>query len=191
MTRRLCGEENYPEPLLAIAGYGLPDARRRLPDEPLGDEEWSGLMRAAQANRVTGLVLAAVDEGGMPATPAQAQQARAAHRANAMRALALERELIAVVDLLAGRGTEAMVLKGSAVAHLDYRKPALRSFIDLDILVRASDIDQAVHALVQAGFVRLLAEPRPGFDRRFDKGTTLVSSTGYEVDLHRTFVLGP
>jgi Uncharacterised nucleotidyltransferase len=67
----------------------------------------------------------------------------------------------------------------------------LRSFVDLDILVRPADIDRAVRVLVAAGFVRTLAEPRPGFDRRFDKGTTLVSPAGYELDLYRTFVLGP
>lgn len=191
MTRRLCGEEHYPEPLLAVAGHGLGRTRRTLPDEPLGDEDWAILLRAAHAHRVTGLLLAAIEEDRMPATGVQVQQARTAHRANAVRALALERELIGMVDFLAGRGIETRVLKGSAVAHLDYRKPALRSFIDLDILVRASDIDQTVRALTEEGFVRLLAEPRPGFDRRFDKGTTLVSPTGYELDLHRTFVLGP
>ncbi|MQA14198.1 MAG: hypothetical protein GEV09_08505 [Pseudonocardiaceae bacterium] len=191
MARRLCDEDNYPPPLLAVAGFGLPGASRAFPREPVTDDSWTALLSAARTHRLAGLLRAAIDQGAMPATEAQAQQARAAHRSVMVRVLSLERELIAVVDLLAASGIETRALKGSAVAHLDYPQPALRSFIDLDILVRAVDIDDAVRVLVAAGFVRTLAEPRPGFDRRFDKGTTLRSPAGYELDLHRTFVLGP
>ncbi len=31
MARRLCGEDNYPPPLLAVARLGLPGARRTFP----------------------------------------------------------------------------------------------------------------------------------------------------------------
>lgn len=74
-----------------------------------------------------------------------------------VRVLSLERELISVVDLLAASAVETRVLKGTAVARLDYQEPALRSFIDVDILVHPADIDRAVHVLVTAGFVRRLA----------------------------------
>jgi hypothetical protein len=191
LARRLCGEDSYPLPLLAVAGFGLPGASRTFPDGPLTEESWAQLQRAAHAHRLSGLLRAAVDAGALPATEAQRQRARAAHMAATARVLALEGELVELVDLLTGAGIETRVLKGTAVAHLDYAQPAVRSFIDLDILVRPTDFDRAVHVLAGAGFVRRLAEPRPGFDRRFDKGTTLVSPTGYELDLHRTFVLGP
>ncbi len=191
MARRLCGEDNYPPPLLAVAGLGLPGASRVLPREPLDDESWTSLLAAARTHRLTGLLRAAMDQGALPATEAQLHQARATHRSIMLRVLSLEQELVAVVDLLAGSEIETRVLKGSAVAHLDYPQPALRSFIDLDILLRPADFDAAVRVLTAAGFVRTLAEPRPGFDRRFDKGTTLRSPAGYGLDLHRTFVLGP
>ncbi len=191
MARTLCGEEHYPEPLLAVAGYALPDARRAFPQEPLRDEQWTAVLSGAQTHRVIGQLRASVDGGVLPATEIQARQARAAHTSAMVRVLALERELIAVIDLLAASAIETRILKGSAVAHLDYAQPALRTFMDLDILVRPDDFDSAVHVLSDAGFARRLAEPRPGFDRRFDKGTTLLSPLGYEVDLHRTFVLGP
>lgn len=191
MARRLCGEDNYPPPLLAVAGFGLPAASRSFPRQPLGDMSWASVLAAAHAHRVTGLLRAAIDGGALPVTEVQAQQARAVHRSVMMRVLSLERELIAVVDLLAESAIETRALKGSAVAHLDYPQPALRSFVDLDILVRPADINRAVRVLVAAGFVRTLAEPRPGFDRRFDKGTTLRSPARFESDLHRTFVLGP
>lgn len=191
MARVLCSEDNYPPPLLAVGGVGLTGANRTFPGEPLTDDPWAALLSSARNHRVTGLLRAAVDQGALPASEIQAQQARAAHRSVILRVLSLERELMTVVDLLAASAIETRVLKGTAVAHLDYPQPALRSFIDLDILVRPSDIERAVCVLTAAGFVRTLAEPRPGFDRRFDKGTTLSSPAGYELDLHRTFVLGP
>lgn len=191
MGRRLCAEDNYPSPLLAVAGWELPTAHRTFPDDPLGDEGWADLLSAARAHRLTGLLWAAIGGGGMAATATQAEQARSVHRSTMLRVLSLEQELIAVVDVLAAAGIEVTVLKGTAVAHLDYRQPARRPFIDLDILVRPEDIDGAVRVLGGSGFVRTLAEPRPGFDRRFDKGTTLRSGAGFEIDLHRTFVLGP
>lgn len=191
MARRQCGEDNYPLPLLAVASYGLPGASRAFPQEPLCDESWPSVLRAAHTHRLTGLLRAAIDGGALPATKVQAQQAHAAHMSAMIWVLSLERGLIGVIDLLAASDIETRVLKGTAVAHLDYSQPALRPFIDLDVLVRSADIDRAVHVLVEAGFVRHLPEPRPGFDRRFDKGTTLVSTAGFELDLHRTFVLGP
>jgi hypothetical protein len=191
LARRVCGEEHYPSPLLAAAGYGLPGASRTFPDRPLNAESWAAVLRAATAHRLTGPLRAAVDAGALPATEEQQRAARAAQIAAAARVLRLEQALVELVDQLDAAGIATRVLKGSAVAHLDYAQPALRSFIDLDVMVRPADFDRTVRVLTTTGFVRRLAEPRPGFDVRFDKGTTLVSPGGYELDLHRTFVLGP
>lgn len=189
--RRLCTESEYPEPLLAVAGYRLPGARRAFPNLPLDASAWTELIAGAERNRLTGLLLAAVTDCALPATPDQRRQAQAVHRAKLMRVLALEQELVTIVDRLATVRIGCRILKGSAVAHLDYRDPGLRSFIDMDVLVRADDIDRTVATLSAAGFKRTLAEPRPGFDRRYDKGLTMITPSGFELDLHRTLVLGP
>jgi hypothetical protein len=191
VARRQCGEDRYPAPLLAVAGHGLAGAGRPFPTAPLHDDVWAALLTAAKANRVLGQLRAAVDAGRLPVTDAQRTQARGAHRMVLLRVLALERHLVSVHSVLAEGGVECRVLKGSAHAHLDYPEPALRSFIDLDLLFRPPDIARAVSVLGTAGFTRVLAEPRPGFDRRFDKGTTLRGAADFEIDLHRTFVLGP
>lgn len=189
MSRRLCGEANYPAPLLAVAAHGL-SSTRPFPRAPLNDEVWTALLAAARKHRLLGHLRAAVASSALPATDTQVTQIRAVHRALQLRVMSLEQQLVRVVDRLAEAGLETRVLKGSANAHLDYPDPSLRSFIDLDLLFRPSEFDHAVEVLVAAGFVRILAEPRPGFDRRFDKGTTL-RTEGFELDLHRTFVLGP
>ena len=191
MRRRLCPEDEYPAPLLAVAGHRLPGARRVFPSRPLDDGAWSALLDAAVHHRVTGLLNAATGDGALPSTEGQRRGALAAHRAMQLRVLGLEHQLAAVVDVLGDGGVDTRILKGSAVARLDYADPAIRSFVDLDILVRGADVDRSVALLADAGFRRTLAEPRPGFDRRFDKGMTLMAPAGFELDLHRTFVLGP
>jgi hypothetical protein len=189
--RRLCAEGEYPLPLLAVAGYGLPGALRTFPAEPLDDAAWSALLDAAVDHRVTGLLKVATEDGALPATDDQRRAAHMAHRHAQLWVLGLEHALAGVVDVLDGGGVDTRVLKGSAFARLDYADPAVRSYVDLDVLVRATQVDRAVALLSEAGFRRTLAEPRPGFDRRFDKGVTFVAQKGFELDLHRTFVLGP
>jgi hypothetical protein len=83
------------------------------------------------------------------------------------------------------------VLKGAAVAHLDYSDPARRAYGDVDVLVPAHRLDRAVACLDATGARRRYAELRPGFDRRFGKGMSFRMPSGFEVDVHRTLVLGP
>lgn len=191
MESDVCLEKRYPEPLLAVASHGLAASSRVLPTRPLAEDAWLAVLDSARSNRLTGLLCAAVEDGSLPATHEQMSQARLLQVSAMVWVMRLEHELLAVVDLLTASGVDVRVLKGSAVAHLDYPDPALRSFIDLDVLVRSEQIDRADEILTGAGFLRRYPQPRPGFDRRFSKGTTFLSPAGYELDLHRIFVQGP
>ena len=184
-------EDRYPEPLLALASYGLATSSRVLPTRPLSEGVWLAVLESASRNRLTGLLCAAAENGCLPTTREQRHQARELQVSAMAWVMRLEQHLLDVVDLLTASALDVRVLKGSAVADLDYPDPALRSFIDLDILVRSEQIDRAVELLIAAGFRRRYPQPRPGFDRRFSKGTTFLSPAGYELDLHRTFVMGP
>lgn len=191
MSRRLCAEDQYPAGVLAAAGFGLSGEGRRFARAPLSEAEWPDVRVATRKQRVSGSLCAAIRAGELAVTGEQRKQAETLHRIAQLRVLTLERTLVDVVDRLTAADIEARVLKGSAVAHLDYPDPGLRSYHDVDILVRADDFSGAVESLRGTGFERTLAEPRPGFDRRFDKGTTMRPAEYYEVDLHRTLVLGP
>ncbi|MGH9064152.1 MAG: nucleotidyltransferase family protein [Acidimicrobiales bacterium] len=174
-----------------MAAHGLDGSQARLPGGPLDDGEWSALRDEAGRQRVTGLLAAAVADGALPVTGGQDAEVRAAHVEAMARDLVLERLLLGVVATLDQAGLDHRVLKGPAVAHLDFPDPALRSFIDADVLVRSEQWDGAVAALVAAGHERQYPEPRPGWDRRFTKGTVLRTPSEHEIDLHRTFVSGP
>ena len=179
----------------AVAAYQLPCPRSvqpaRMPDEPLADRTWAELLARTGNQRLTGFLLLAVRDGAIPTRPGQAEQAATAHRDAMASVLLLERLLLDTVALLDGAGIAWRVLKGSSAAHLDYPDPELRAFGDVDLLVRSEQFDEAVLVLGGAGHSRRYPQPRPGFDRRFSKGASFVTREGSELDVHRSFAMGP
>lgn len=175
----------------AVAAYGLDGATLPMPDAPVDPPAWAHLLGTARDQRVTGLLVKAILDGALPTTAEQTDAAVHAHRAWMTAALALEATLVQTARLLQEAGIDHRTLKGSAVAHLDYPDTALRCFGDIDLLVRSAQFDDTVKLLVAADHRRKFPEPRPGFDRRFGKGSCLVSPGGHEIDLHRTLAMGP
>ena len=178
----------------AVAGYGLParlEGRDPLSEAALPDGTWAELLGGCRSQRLAGFLALAVGDGALPTRPDQAEQAATAHREAMATVLVLERLLLDTTCLLTGEGIAVRVLKGSSLAHLDYPALELRSFGDVDLLVRSEQFDDAVAALARAGHDRRFPQPRPGFDRRFSKGTSFVTDEGTEIDLHRTFAMGP
>jgi hypothetical protein len=179
----------------AIAAYGLPAHRSvrpaRLPDEPLAGRTWADLFARCSSQRLTGFLLSAVRDGALPTHPGQAEEAAAAHRNAMATVLLLERLLLDTAARLSRAGIASRVLKGSSAAHLDYPAPELRAFGDVDVLVRSEQFDDAMVVLLEEGYQRRFPQPRPGFDRRFSKGASFVTHEGTEIDVHRSFAMGP
>ncbi|MCU0268915.1 MAG: nucleotidyltransferase family protein [Acidimicrobiales bacterium] len=174
-----------------IAAWGLPGVQLRAPGDPLEPGEWRVLERVVADQRLEGLLGAAVVDGGWPATDEQAEAALdLTHRAATLWLL-LERELLAVTAELEQLGAPFRVLKGPAVAHLDYPDPSWRGFGDLDVLVPGRALEHLRDRWLAAGAVRAYPEPRSGFDRRFTKSVSLRRTTGWDVDLHRSLAPGP
>jgi hypothetical protein len=174
----------------AVAGYGLPGTSPTLSREPLDDAVWAKLLDLVQVQRVTGFLIRAVDDRALATRADQATEAALAHRAEMTWALLIESFLLETADRLTNAGIAFRVLKGTTAAHLDYPSPEVRSFGDVDLLVRSEQFDAAVGELLAAGHRRRFPQPRPGFDRRFSKGTSFVAHDGKEIDLHRTFAMG-
>lgn len=174
-----------------VAAYGLPGAMVEPPGEGLESQAWDSFLKSVRRHQLMGLLWQAISDNGFPASEQQRQDVAQEHIRAMGGVLQLEAQLLRTVSALQAGGIECRVLKGSAVAHLDYPGPALRPFGDIDLLVRSEDIDAAVAVITELGFGRSFSEPRPGFDRRYGKGASFQSAAGYEIDLHRTFVLGP
>jgi hypothetical protein len=175
----------------AVAAFGLPGASPELPTAPPPPDVWDDLTTALAGARVAWPLAAAVRDGALPATPEQAADAAAVHRAAVALDLVLERELLELAERLDDASIDFLVLKGPAAAHLDYPEPGMRSFGDLDVLVRSEQVEAALGLLERDGGRRRYAEPRPGYDRRFGKGASMRMPAGHEVDVHRTLAPGP
>lgn len=59
------------------------------------------------------------------------------------------------------QGSDELVLKGAAMAHLVYPQPVLRPMRDLDLLVRAEEVYRAYALLPEIG-AEPAPRPRPG-----------------------------
>ncbi len=177
--------------LLGVAAHGLATSVA-LPERPLLEHKWERLRDTLGTQRVTGLAIAAADDGALVLDDAQRAALEEDHLEALAHVLRLERDLLDVHDVLAAAGVPFAVLKGSAVAHLDYVDPALRTFGDNDLLLPSDRFADGLAALMDHGFVRPAAEIAPGFDVRFGKGATLRDSDlGRELDIHRTLAMGP
>jgi hypothetical protein len=177
--------------LLGLAAFGLPSAGADLPGRPLSDQEWRRLRPSVRKERLTGQATAAADGGALLLTDAQRAQLEDEHVAAMAHVVRLEAGLIRVHDILGEAGVPFAVLKGTAVAHLDYADPQARAFGDVDILLPTDQFTDGIAALLDHGFVRPSAEIGPGFDVRFGKGATLIGPDRCELDVHRTFAMGP
>ncbi len=176
------------------AGLGVPpsiDGDVDAADLRLDDDAWLELMHRCASNRITGLLGAAVETGLVAASEAQYDVLRERLRDDLAGVLVIEQHLLRVLDLFRTVGIDVRALKGPAVAHLDYPDPSMRLFSDVDILVRPEQFDEAVRTIVGTGVDRRFPELRKGFDRRFTKGVEFYADGEPEIDLHRTFVMGP
>lgn len=181
---------NSHDALRSIAAYGLPLAVPPLPSTPLDELQWAALLGRAKANRMLGLLMQALVDGALSCTDDQREAAVKAHVDCVGSVLLLERTLIRTVDCLERNGVDYRILKGAALAHLVYTDPSFRSYGDIDVLVPGDRFDRAVEILVASGGRRHEPQVRPGFDRRFGKGTAIVTPERHEIDLHRTFAAG-
>ncbi len=191
MSRYTVPASAYPPQVRTVAAHGLLGSTHQAFTEPLADPDFRLLLSVARMQRITGLLWAAVTDDALPVTDDQAQQCEQAHLEASAAALVLERLLVQTVTALERGGIPVRVLKGSAVAHLDYPDPSMRTFGDIDLLVPGKSFDDAVQTIGRLGHQRQYPEPRPGYDRRFTKGTSFRTADRLEIDLHRTFVMGP
>jgi len=173
-----------------VASYGLPDHTWQVTDRPLEADTWEPAFSGALRQRLIGHLQAAVRDGALPVTDEQREAVEDAHLAACASALKLDRRLIEAASTLTEAGIDLLVLKGVAAAHLIYPRPELRSYGDIDVLFRSEQFDAALSVLSRMGYVRPLAQARPGFDRRFGKGATLHGQDGVELDTHRNLVFG-
>lgn len=173
-----------------IAASGLP-TELDPPTGPLTPEAWHRVETAAARHRLDGLLVAAVASGQLPTDGDQRRRAAQIEIDLTRARMGLEHRTADQVEWFEAHGIEVRLLKGSALGHLDYPDPQLRPTSDIDLLVRAAQLDEAVAVLEERGAVRTDPDPVPGYAAVTGKGATLAVAGGLEIDLHRLLVWGP
>ncbi len=172
-----------------VLAHGLATGHRPPPGV-LDDATWQQLRAESTTHRLDGLLVDAVATDALGVTARQADEVAELEIDLTRARLWQERRLVEVVDLIESAGVEVRVLKGLAVATLDYPDAQLRPTGDVDLLVHGDDLGRAGHAIEATGGARTDPDPVPGLCQRVTKGATYAADEG-EIDLHRLLVWGP
>jgi len=126
---------------------------------------------------------------GVTYLPETKQALLDSQRAQNFVTLRMTAELFRVLDQFASAGIGALVVKGPILAVRAYGDPAMRSYGDLDLLVRQRDIRRTSELMIAAGFVA--AVPLATIDAGKIPGQYLFSkpSSNLLIELHNDLTL--
>ncbi len=152
--------------------------------------DWSQLLVLAEQHGVLGHLakcLGELDENLVPEDTRQALQER--HLAQVFSTLRMTAELFRLMELFAAKDIPALVVKGPVLAMQAYGDPSMRSYGDLDLLVRQRDIRRATESLQAAGYQATV--PLSAIDAGEIPGQYLFSNSSARllVELHNDFTL--
>jgi hypothetical protein len=115
--------------------------------------DWELALELADGHRVLGVVAARLKDMAFTGVPSIArEQLQARIRAQHLFSLAMTAELFGLLEAFRQNGIETLLVKGPVVSQLAYGDPAIRSYVDLDLLVRNEAILGASRAMTALGF---------------------------------------
>jgi len=117
------------------------------------DLDWSLALELAEEHSVLGVVAGRLKESGHAGMPADAwEKLQSRMHAQHLFTLSMTAELFRILDAYWKAGIETILVKGPVVSYLAYGDPAVRSYVDLDLLVRDAAILPACRILTTFGF---------------------------------------
>ena len=125
----------------------------RLRELAAGKIDWEYLFLLARRHAVVPLLYLQLERHASDLVPHEnLQQLKKHYLENAARNTVLTAELCRLITLLADRGIEAIPYKGPSLALFAYDNLALRRFVDLDVIVRKTDVLKAREILSAEGY---------------------------------------
>lgn len=119
------------------------------------DIDWSVLIQLSRRHGVLPLLYQNLTIAGTASIDLQAlQQLRDYSQGTAFQNAVFTRALLKIVDLLAKNNIQALPFKGPLLAVSAYNNLSLRSFCDLDIIIRKKDFLKAIEVLTVQGNYR-------------------------------------
>jgi hypothetical protein len=114
--------------------------------------DWPRLLMLADEHGVVGQLAACLNDFGAAIPPEIQQALLERQRQQNFLTLRLTGELFRLLELFNRNEISALVIKGPALAVEAYADPAMRSYGDLDLLVRQRDIRRATGLLIGSGY---------------------------------------
>jgi len=122
---------------------------RELAAQPL---DWDYLIQNSVRHGLLPLLYTNLKAAAAAVPQDQLDRLRDLFQKNAVRSALFTGELLKILDLLESEKILAMPYKGPAMAVSLYGNPALRQFVDLDILVRKQDVWRCQELLISMGY---------------------------------------
>ena len=116
--------------------------------------DWEYLFLLARRHSIVPLVYRQLDRHAADLVPTEhLKQLKKHYLENAARNTVLTAELCRLISRFAGSGIDAIPYKGPVLALFAYGNVALRRFVDLDVIVKKSDVLKAREILLAEGYV--------------------------------------
>lgn len=175
------GADRSRDPLVAVARAFLEGRPLRHAMRAVAALDWDATVTRAEHERLAPILYVALRGGAAPA-PVLARL-RSAWMAADRQHLVARTQLREVVGAFGAAGIDTIILNGPALAADYYPDPALRPFVDLDLLIRPRDRQQALEILLGLGYTH----DRPGRSLAHVPAVYLAPPNGsmlLPVDLH-------
>ena len=115
--------------------------------------DWNLALELAEEHSVQGVVAGRLKEAGHAGMPVDAwEKLLGRMRTQHLFTLSMTAELFHILDAFGQAGIETILVKGPIVSFLAYGDPAVRSYVDIDLLVRDAEILPASRTLTALGF---------------------------------------
>jgi Uncharacterised nucleotidyltransferase len=115
--------------------------------------DWNLALELAEEHSVQGVVTGRLKEAGRAGMPVDAwEKLLGRMRTQHLFTLSMTAELFHILDAFGQAGIETILVKGPIVSFLAYGDPAVRSYVDIDLLVRDAEILPASRILTALGF---------------------------------------
>jgi hypothetical protein len=152
-------------------------AWRRVMDRK-GNIDWLEMIEVAKSHRIEMFLYRAVDSRfAKLAGPSAHNTLRSLYAHNLVRCRGLTDQLHRLLRRLTADGIPALAFKGPVLGAQIYGDVALRTYADLDILVRHGDVAQVTRVMLDMGYAA-------GMPLAWEMSFTRPAGEGVEVDLH-------
>ena len=118
-----------------------------------GALDWDVLLDLAEEHSVQGVVANQLEQAGFAGVPSHAREKlQMRMRAQHLFTLSMTAELFRILQDFSQAHIETILVKGPLISLLAYGDPAMRSYVDLDLLLRHRDIQGATQRMLAMGF---------------------------------------